>query len=177
MKKSKPKGQITFFTIVILFSIMIHFGCKTSDGTDSTSQGSFSVSALTGYVVWNSIFNRTIITFSVSIKSNNNVGGEIYAWQFTIKKDNTALWAINNLNYQAFNFSVFPSTNSYQIPASQTLQFSVKHDTGVYVSGNPFGNNIPNKLDFSVSIKDSNGYDFSQSFTSDNLTFHIVDEY
>jgi hypothetical protein len=176
MKKSSTKSPITFIVSLILFSIIINFGCKTSDETEKP-QGSFSVLALSGQVIWEPIFNRTSIYFSVSIKSNNNVGGEITSWLFTIKKDNTTLWTINNLNYQAFNFSVFPSTNSYRIPANQTLQFKVEHGTDVYVSGNPFGNIIPNKLDFSVSIKDNNGYDFSQSTTSNDFTFYEVWEY
>lgn len=162
-------GAVTVVVLVALLSKK-----KTTNPPISKPKGVFLVSPVVGSAFWDYIFNQMTLTFSAQIFSNDNIGGTITNWKFIVKSGNSSLLEINpnNYNNSVYNLSGYTTNNnSLQIPANQKITLTIKHDEGNYISGNPFGQIIPDNLDFYITIMDNNGYE--QSITS-NAIFYFI---
>ena len=97
---------------------------------------------------------------SAEILSHDDIGGEVSSWSFSFNRNDKFLLQIGSYNYKDvyFNLSLHRTNDSYTIPANSSLVLSLKHDEGKSTPGYPFGQDVPNNMDFNVIIEDGNGH-------------------
>jgi len=167
--------------------LFINFGCnsdKVIPGYRPTNEikGSFTVGLVTatgrysnlvdvnglvtGKVNYSSPVDSIVVfNFSAQLFCDANIGGRIVNWRFYIKKDSRFLLEIGEYNYYDgyFRLSVYSTSGSYSIPANSNMVLTVKHDDGVSTPGFPFGQEIPNYVEFFALIEDDYGFLHSKS--------------
>lgn len=161
---------VSAITVVVLVALLIK---KKATIPTPTPKGSFTLGTASGTAIYaNLVSFHVTLNLMFQISSNNNIGGGITYWKFIIKKDNNLLLEINKDNYSSsYNLSISSGSGSYSIPANTIVGFNVIHDSGNYINGNPFGQNIPNNFDFYVTIVDANGYEHSLTA---NFPFYFI---
>jgi hypothetical protein len=148
-------------TVVVLVALLSK---KKATTPTPTPKGSFTLGTASGTAIY-----ANLVNFHVTL---NNIGGGVTYWKFIIKKDNNLLLEINKDNYNSlYKLSISSASGSYSIPANTIVGFNIIHDSGNYINGNPFGQNIPNNFDFYVTIVDTNGYEHSLTA---NFPFYFI---
>jgi hypothetical protein len=156
--------------LTIAFFIAITFGCKTSDDVtpDPTppvkSQGDFRITGMSGAAIYSNLDNTIHLDMEGIIASFNAVAGTITSYQFVIKQDNAILLTLTDNNFSILNLKAYGTNIEPRILANQTYKIELKHDPAEYI-GNAFSQSIPNILEFSITIRDDNGYSHSKSLS------------
>lgn len=194
LNPEKMKVQHWVF-LILASTILISFGCnsdKITPGYRPTNEikGRFIIGLVTGGARYSnlvdvngfltgkvnnssSVDSIVVFNFSAQIFCDDNIGGRIVNWRFYIKKDSHVLLEIGEYNYydSYFRLSVYSTSGSYSIPANSNMVLTVKHDDGASTPGFPFGQEIPNYVEFFVLIEDNYGSLHSKSVI---VPFHFT---